>query len=88
MNIIREINDELAITGQIKLDQLQQIANEGYKSVLNLRLPDETGLLANEQEKTELLGLYYLNFPTKSEYINHQVCSKYIKSSINYLNRL
>ena len=72
MNIIREINDELAIAGQIKLDQLQQIANGGYKSVLNLRLPDETGLLANEQEKTELLGLYYVNFPTKSEDINHQ----------------
>ncbi|MBE8971221.1 hypothetical protein IQ277_35020 [Nostocales cyanobacterium LEGE 12452] len=72
MNVIREINDELAIAGQIKLDQLQQIANGGYKSVLNLRLPDETGLLANEQEKTELLGLYYVNFPTKSEDINHQ----------------
>ncbi|MDZ7955535.1 beta-lactamase hydrolase domain-containing protein [Nostoc sp. DedQUE09] len=72
MNIIREINDELAIAGQITLDQLQQIANGGYKSVLNLRLPDETGLLANEQEKTELLGLYYVNFPTQSEYINHQ----------------
>lgn len=72
MNIVRKINDELAIAGQITLDQLQQIADEGYKSVLNLRLPDETGLLANEQEKTELLGLYYVNLQTKSEDINHQ----------------
>lgn len=39
---------------------------------MNLRLADETGILANEQEKTELLGLYYLNFPTKCEDINHQ----------------
>ncbi|MCC5647078.1 hypothetical protein LC607_30025 [Nostoc sp. CHAB 5824] len=72
MNIVRKINDELAIAGQITLDQLQQIADEGYKSVLNLRLPDETGLLLNEQEKTELLGLYYVNLPTKPEDINHQ----------------
>ncbi|MFW9262061.1 beta-lactamase hydrolase domain-containing protein [Nostoc sp. CALU 546] len=72
MNIVRKINDELAIAGQITLDQLKQIADEGYKSVLNLRLPDETGLLVDEQEKTELLGLYYVNLPTKSEDINHQ----------------
>ncbi|MHC0061682.1 beta-lactamase hydrolase domain-containing protein [Nostoc sp. UIC 10890] len=72
MNIVRKINDELAIAGQITLDQLKQIADEGYKSVLNLRLPDETGLLVDEQEKTELLGLYYVNLPTKSEDINNQ----------------
>ncbi|MBE8999989.1 hypothetical protein IQ274_17550 [Nostoc sp. LEGE 12447] len=72
MNIVRKINDQLAIAGQITLDQLKQIADEGYKSVLNLRLPDETGLLAEEQEKTEFLGLYYVNFPTKTEDINHQ----------------
>ncbi|MEH1950105.1 beta-lactamase hydrolase domain-containing protein [Nostoc sp.] len=72
MNIVRKINDNLAIAGQITLDQLQQLADGGYKSILNLRLPDETGLLANEQEKTELLGLYYVNIPTKPEDINHQ----------------
>ncbi len=72
MNIVRKINDQLAIAGQITPDQLKQIADEGYKSVLNLRLPDETGLLADEQEKTEFLRLYYVNFPTKTEDINHQ----------------
>ncbi|MBD2565539.1 MULTISPECIES: beta-lactamase hydrolase domain-containing protein [Nostoc] len=72
MNTVRKINDELAIAGQITLDQLEQIASEGYKSILNLRLPDEIGLLANEQEKTEFLGLYYLNLPTKIEDINNE----------------
>ncbi|MEJ6487264.1 sulfur transferase domain-containing protein [Nostoc punctiforme UO1] len=72
MNIVRKINDQLAIAGQITPDQLKQIADEGYKSVLNLRLPDETGLLADEQEKTQFFGLYYVNFPTKTEDINHQ----------------
>ncbi|MBG1244787.1 beta-lactamase hydrolase domain-containing protein [Nostoc sp. NZL] len=72
MNTVRKINDELAIAGQITLDQLEQIASEGYKSILNLRLPNEIDLLANEQEKTEFLGLYYLNVPTKTEDINHE----------------
>ncbi|WP_445638165.1 Sulfur transferase domain-containing protein [Nostoc sp. DSM 114161] len=72
MNIVRKINDELAIAGQITLVQLKQIADEGYKSVLNLRSPDETGLLANEQEKTEFLGLYYLNLPFKPQDIKDE----------------
>jgi len=70
MNIVRKINHELAIAGQITLVQLKQIADEGYKSVLNLRFPDETGLLADEQEKAEFLGLYYLNLPFKAQNIN------------------
>ncbi|MEH1821556.1 MAG: sulfur transferase domain-containing protein [Nostoc sp.] len=72
MNIVRKINDDLAIAGQITLEQLQQIGDEGYRSVVNLRLPDETGFLVNEQEKTELLELYYVNLPTRPEDINHQ----------------
>ncbi|MDZ8028400.1 MAG: beta-lactamase hydrolase domain-containing protein [Nostoc sp. SerVER01] len=70
MNIVRKINDDLAIAGQITLVQLKQIADEGYKCILNLRLPDETGLLVDEQEKTELLGLHYINLPFKAEDIN------------------
>ncbi|MBD2410469.1 hypothetical protein FACHB389_04245 [Nostoc calcicola FACHB-389] len=70
MNIVRKINNELAIAGQVTLDQLKQIADEGYKSVLNLRFPDETGFLVDEQQKTELLGLYYMNLPFKAEDIS------------------
>ncbi|GBE91228.1 beta-lactamase hydrolase domain-containing protein [Nostoc cycadae] len=72
MITVRKINDELAIAGQITLDQLQELANEGYKSILNLRSPDETNSLDNEQAKVELLGLQYINFPTNLREINHQ----------------
>jgi uncharacterized protein (TIGR01244 family) len=73
MNTIRKINDELAIAGQITLEQLDQIVDEGYKSVLNLRSPDEKSLLADEQKKIEFLGLCYVNVPTNGKEINHQV---------------
>ncbi|MBH8562912.1 hypothetical protein I8748_12090 [Nostoc sp. CENA67] len=76
MNIIREINDELAIAGQITPEQLQEIADDGYKSVLNLRLQNELGILDREQEKIELLGLKYINFPIQIEEINYQLASQ------------
>ena len=76
MKIIRKINDELAIAGQISPEQLQQIAQEGFKSVLNLRSPDEEGFLIREQEQAEALELYYRNIPIKLEAINDEIATR------------
>lgn len=73
MEIIRKINDELAIAGQITLEQLTQIAHAGYKSVLNLRSPDEAGFQSSEQLNPHLLGLHYVNLPIKATEINPQI---------------
>ena len=73
METIRKINDELAIAGQITSEQLAQIAEAGYKSVLNLRSPDEAGFQNSEQLNPQLLGLQYVNLPIKIEQINSQV---------------
>lgn len=67
MQPVRKINDELAIAGQITPDQLAQLAQEGYCSVLNLRLPNETGLLQEESQKVEYLSLDYINLPLKAD---------------------
>ncbi|BCL33782.1 beta-lactamase hydrolase domain-containing protein [Nostoc sp. MS1] len=72
MDTVRKINHELAIAGQITPDQIQQITEDGYKSVLNLRSPEEEELLDNEKSKLEFLGLRYINLPIKFEEINHQ----------------
>lgn len=73
MEIIRKINDELAIAGQITSEQLEQLAEAGYRSVLNLRSPDEAGFQNNEQLNPQLLGLQYINLPVKATEINPQV---------------
>lgn len=80
MNIVRKINSDLAIAGQITPEQLQQVAGEGYKSVLNLRFSDETGLWTQEQAETEFLGLSYVNLPTKVENLNHQAAMRIFQS--------
>ncbi|MEO1145752.1 MAG: sulfur transferase domain-containing protein [Cyanobacteria bacterium J06638_22] len=63
METIRKINDELAIAGQIGLEQLFDLADEGFRSVLNLRSPQERGFLWDEEHKATLLALTYLNLP-------------------------
>ncbi|HEY9633455.1 MAG TPA: sulfur transferase domain-containing protein [Coleofasciculaceae cyanobacterium] len=80
MNTIRKINDDLAISEQITPEQLQQILQGGFKSVLNLRSPDEAGFLNNEQQQVEALGLYYINVPVKVEAINDQVAAQVLNT--------
>lgn len=63
METIQKINDELAIAGQISADELSLIAKQGYKSILNLRTPDEEGFNDLEQLSAWDLGLKYLNIP-------------------------
>ncbi|HEY9616786.1 MAG TPA: sulfur transferase domain-containing protein [Microcoleaceae cyanobacterium] len=84
MEPIRKITDELSIAGQITVDQLPQLAQEGFRSVLNLRSPDEAGFLLNEQQKAELVGLYYVNFPFKPEIVDDATAT-YILQQINIL---
>lgn len=84
MEIVRKINNELAIAGQITLQQLPQIAQEGFKSVLNLRSPDENGFLSSEQQQVEALGLSYVNISVKFETMNDEIITS-VFGAINQL---
>ncbi len=73
METIRQITDELAIAGQITVEQLKQLAQAGYKSVLNLRSPEEVGFQTSEQLNPHLSGLQYINLPIKNTELNPQI---------------
>jgi len=74
MEIIRKINNELAIAGPITITELQQIAEEGYKSVLNLRSLGQSS--NSEQEEVKRLGLRYVNLPIDTEVMNPEITVK------------
>lgn len=75
MQTIRKINDEIAIAGQITSDQLQQLTQDGFRSVLNLRSPDEPTFFPDEPEKAAYLDLQYCNFPVRSEALDNQTAT-------------
>lgn len=80
MQPVRKINDEMAIAGQITPDQLAQLAQEGYSSVLNLRLPNETGLLSEESQKVQYLSLNYVNLPLKADNLNWELTAPILQA--------
>lgn len=65
-NEFKPVSDSLSITGQVTPEQLQQAAQQGFKSVLNLRSANEAGVLSDEQQKAEAAGLEYANVPLNS----------------------
>ncbi len=69
----KKISDDLSADGQLTPEQLQQAAAEGFKSVINLRSPDEQGFLSDEQQQAEAAGLQYSNIPLKPTEPNQEL---------------
>lgn len=73
MDNIKQINDNISIAmGQPTPEDLQQAAQEGYKSVLNLRSPQEEGALSDEQQHAETAGLRYVNLPVRPDALSQE----------------
>ncbi len=75
----KRINDDITVTGQIPPEGLKQAAREGFKSVLNLRAPDEEGFMPDEEQQAEAAGLTYVNIPVKKEEISDEMTSQVLK---------
>lgn len=65
MSGAKKISDEFSSGGQPTPEDLKRLADEGFKSIVNLRSPDETGTLTDEQQQAEAAGLQYVNIPVK-----------------------
>ncbi|MCS6812819.1 MAG: sulfur transferase domain-containing protein [Cyanobacteria bacterium] len=60
---IHRIDDEVSIAGELSPEQLQQASQQGFKSVVNLRMPKEKGFLPDESQIVESLGMQYAHIP-------------------------
>jgi uncharacterized protein (TIGR01244 family) len=80
MEKVKKINQDLAVaTEQLSVDQLQQASREGYKSVLNLRSPQEEGFLEDEQQQAEAAGLDYVNIPVSPDNMSEELADKVLQ---------
>lgn len=78
MGNAKKISAEFSAGGQPTPEDLKQLADEGFKSVVNLRSPDETEALTDEQQQAEAAGLQYVSIPLKSIEANAELTAKVI----------
>ncbi|MDM9583228.1 MULTISPECIES: sulfur transferase domain-containing protein [unclassified Nostoc] len=72
MSNTKKVSDDLSAAPQLTSEELKQAAQEGFKSVLNLRSPDEAGFLSDEQQQAQAAGLQYANVPLKPSEANQE----------------
>jgi len=66
----RRISSEIATSGQPTAAELKALQVAGFKTILNLRTPEEGSL--EEKGKVEGLGIRYLNIPITPEGISEE----------------
>lgn len=70
------VSDEITVTGQVSASQLKEAREEGFRSVLNLRAPEEEGVLTDEQEQAETAGLTYVNIPVRKTELSDDLTTR------------
>ena len=79
MKNTKKVSEELSIAGQVTTEELQQAANEGFKSVLNLRSPLEADFLGDEEQQSQAAGLHYTNIPLRTDQANQELVESAIR---------
>ena len=66
LNYIK-INELISTSGQLKIEELELIANEGFEVVINLAMPTTSNALENEDKIVTSLNMSYIHIPVDFE---------------------
>lgn len=58
-----QVEPAIATSGQPLAEQFTAIAEQGYKTVINLAMPSSTNAITNEGEIVSSLGMDYIHIP-------------------------
>ena len=63
----RKITDEITVAGQPTADDIPGLRESGYRTIINLRTPDEAGIVPDEERLAENAGLNYAAIPVSPD---------------------
>lgn len=73
----RNITNDIAISGQPTADELGRMAEQGYRTVVNLRTADEPGIVADEERIVEGAGLTYAAIPVSPDTLDDAAVERF-----------
>ena len=62
-----KINELISTSGQLKIEEFEIIANEGFEVVINLAVPTTSNSLENEDKIVASLNMSYIHIPVDFE---------------------
>jgi protein tyrosine phosphatase (PTP) superfamily phosphohydrolase (DUF442 family) len=75
----REVTPLIATAGQPTAAGLKALAEKGFKTVVNLRTPDENGSLPKEEQLARDLGLRYFNIPVAGKAPEEKQAAEFLR---------
>ena len=76
----RKIVPGLFIAGQPSEEELHDLAKSGYRTLVNLRGPDEEGAVTDEERLVESTGVSYASIPVTSQTIDDLAVHRFIQA--------
>lgn len=83
MKNLRQIAPNLFIAGQPTEEELRDIPSTGFRTLINLRTPNEEGIVPNEERLVESAGLNYSAIPITPQTINDSAVQRFIQAVDN-----
>lgn len=83
INCIRSITNQISVSRQLSPQQIQQLSQQHFQSVMNLRSYQEDGADEQDYQRIESLGLSYVSFPIKPDVLNREIIDKAIQEIRN-----
>ncbi|MGF1457866.1 MAG: beta-lactamase hydrolase domain-containing protein [Leptolyngbyaceae cyanobacterium] len=81
MSFVKSLSADIAVADcQLSPEQIQQVANAGFQSVLNLRSPQETGTLSDEPTQVEQAGMTYENIPVNPSDMTEELADQVMQT--------
>lgn len=77
MDNLKQITKEISIAGQPSPQDIEDAHQNGFRTVVNLRTPDEPGFLADEERQVESLGLTYASIPVSPDTLDDVAVARF-----------
>jgi uncharacterized protein (TIGR01244 family) len=73
----QQITPEITISGQPTAEELAQLREQGFKTVVNLRVPGEPESVTEEERLVEGAGLNYASIPVSPELLDEAAADRF-----------
>lgn len=76
---IQPISDQISVSGQLSPEQIEQLSQQGFRSVMNLRSYQEESADEQDRHRVEATGLFYINLPIKPAELTQETIDEAIQ---------
>ena len=77
MNNLQQITKEISIAGQPSPRDIEDAHRNGFRTIINLRTPEEPDYLADEERLVESLGLTYASIPVSPDTLDDVAVARF-----------